>query len=147
MPDDGADEQARDAARYREYLAQGWWPRPEDPVAGGGAVPPPPRQAPGPHPVAPLPPASPPPPRAASPLRPIGVGALGLVLGIVAGFVVQDAVAIALFAGGALDGGNGFPLELAALFAFLVPTTAIAGVIVALLIDRRVRRRAGRGGR
>ncbi|MFD5215358.1 hypothetical protein [Microbacterium sp. NPDC058345] len=68
--------------------------------------------------------------------------ALGLAAGLLCGFLIQDAVAIALVAGGALNGRAGdLPLELAMLFGLLMPTFAIIGVVVAMLVDRRIRRR------
>lgn len=71
-------------------------------------------------------------------MRKLGIGFLGLLGGLLAGFIVHDVLARVL-----LDDGM-FPdsLPLALLVGFLAPALAIVGVVVALAIDnRRTRRR------
>lgn len=71
-------------------------------------------------------------------MRKLGIGLLGLLGGLLAGLIVHDVLARIL-----LDDGR-FPdsLPVALLIGFLTPTFAIAGVVLALVVDnRRTRRR------
>lgn len=77
-------------------------------------------------------------------LRAVGVGVIGLIAGLFAGWVIQDLIGIAF-----VIGGGGLPLEVGVLTGMLMPLTAVAGVVGAVLIDRHSarRRRVGAGPR
>lgn len=66
-------------------------------------------------------------------MRTIGIAALGLAGGILAGLVVQDVLARLLLDDGVFP--NSLPLAL--LVGFLTPAAAVTGVVLALLLDRR----------
>lgn len=68
--------------------------------------------------------------------RSIGIGALGLMAGLFAAFVLQDVLGMVFV----LNGGS-FPLGIAAVIGSFMPMFAVAGVVVALLIDRKARAR------
>ncbi len=81
---------------------------------------------------------SPQPPARKSPSvwRSIGIGALGLVAGLFAAFVLQDVLGMVF-----VLNGSSFPLGIAAVIGSFMPILAVAGVVVALLIDRKTRAR------
>ena len=71
-------------------------------------------------------------------MRKLGVAVLGLFIGLVTGLLLTDVIArLALAAGVHLPDA----LPLAILLGFLSPILAVAGVVVALGIDGRARRR------
>ncbi len=74
--------------------------------------------------------------RSASTLRSVGIGALGLLAGLLAALVLQDILAIAF-----LRSGGGLPLELGVLIGSFMPILAVVGAVLALLIDRNARMR------
>lgn len=74
-------------------------------------------------------------------MRKFGIGLLGLFVGFLVGFIVQDVLARVLLDDGAFPDS----LPLALLVGFLVPALAAAGVVVALAIDKRRRRHRSRG--
>ena len=69
---------------------------------------------------------------------------IGLIAGLFAGWVIQDLIGIAF-----VIGGGGLPLEICVLIGMLMPLTAVAGVVSAVLLDRHSarRRRVGAGPR
>lgn len=73
--------------------------------------------------------------------RAIGIGALGMLGGVFAATLIPDALGIAYV----LLGGE-FPIEVAVVLGSFLPVIAVAGAVVALLVDRRVRARRGSGG-
>lgn len=86
-------------------------------------------------------PAQPPVAKPPSVWRSIGIGALGLIAGLVAALVLQDVLGMAFVLNGA-----SFPLGIAAVIGSFMPILAVTGVVVALLIDRKARaRRPGSG--
>ena len=75
-------------------------------------------------------------------MRSLGVGVLGLFLGLLAGCVVTEIAAVALMG----DTGQlpeSTPLLLA--LGYTTPALAVVGVIVALLVDRRIRKKSDHG--
>ncbi len=64
-------------------------------------------------------------------MRKIGIGALGLVGGLLLALVVQDLLAVTFVRDGTI------PLALGIVLGFLMPVLAVLGAIVALLIDGR----------
>lgn len=147
QPDDQA-EPAPDA--YRDYLSQSWWPlpsehQPVDSQPPPHATHPPASQHPAPYPLpqysqSPTP-ALPPVRRSAGAWRSVGIGALGLIGGFLAAIILQDLIGVAL-----LSGGGGLPLAGALLIASLIPALSIIGAVVALVVDRSVRRGRERSG-
>lgn len=122
---------------FRRHRAQTWWPQPpgDAPAEQHASHPQEGLPAPLPSPAAALPT-----PDARGPVRPAGirtVGAalLGLMLGALAGFVMQDAVAVASLASGGLN------WEVVAVFAVLLPLLAVGGAVVGIRIERRSARR------
>jgi hypothetical protein len=77
-------------------------------------------------------------------VRQLGVAILGLIGGLLVGFLVHDVVARVALAG---DGQLSLPLPLALFLGFFIPVMAVVGLVVALAIDRRRRQQAGRAGR
>lgn len=61
----------------------------------------------------------------------MGIGGLGLVGGALLGIIVQDILATAFFR------DRTFPVTLGIAFVFLIPSCAVLGAVVALLIDRQ----------
>lgn len=137
---------------FRQHQAQNWWPQPPSPDAPAAGTPPQhgvplnphsgqPSTVPAPPVAPPAPPLAPPAPSAPAPrsaLRDVGVGALGLVAGLVIGLIIQDAIGIAFLAGGA-----SLMSTAGVLLGWLLPTCAVAGVVAAVLIDRSVVRKRG----
>ncbi len=75
-------------------------------------------------------------------MRALGVSVLGLFCGLFVGFLTTEVIAvIALGSDGQLP--DSMPLTL--LLGYLTPVFAIAGIVVALLVDSRIRRRGGDG--
>jgi hypothetical protein len=71
-------------------------------------------------------------------MRKLGVAFIGLISGLLVGFLFTDVVArIAMFGSGQLPDS----LPLALLLGFLSPALAIAGTVLALVIDGRMQRR------
>lgn len=71
-------------------------------------------------------------------MRTLGVALVGLVCGLLAGLLVQEAVARLV-----LSGGGQFPdsTALALFLGFVTPALAVAGAVAAPVIDARTRRR------
>ncbi len=122
---------------FLRHRAQTWWPQPpgDAPAEQRAGHPREGLPAPPSSPAAPLPT-----PDARGPVRPAGirtVGAalLGVVIGALAGFVIQDAVAVASLASGGLN------WEVVAIFAVLLPLLAVGGAVVGIRIERRSARR------
>ncbi|MDR7186808.1 hypothetical protein J2X85_003869 [Microbacterium trichothecenolyticum] len=65
---------------------------------------------------------------------------IGLIAGLFAGWVIQDLIGIAF-----VTGGGRFPLEIGVLIGMLMPVTAVAGVVTAVLVDRHSARRKRAG--
>ncbi|MGJ3509638.1 hypothetical protein [Enemella sp. A6] len=85
-------------------------------------------------------PAQPRPTKPPSTWRSIGVGALGLVAGLLVALLLQDLIAMVF----ALSGGSA-PVGAAVVIGSFTPIIAVTGVIVALFIDRRIRTRRREG--
>lgn len=64
-------------------------------------------------------------------MRKVGIGALGLVGGVLLALVVQDLLAAAFLQGGTI------PIPLGIVFGFLMPVFGVLGAVIAVLIDRR----------
>lgn len=71
-------------------------------------------------------------------MRTIGIGALGLIGGVLSALVVQDLLAVAFVREGTV------PDALVVVLALLMPVMALLGVVVAVLLDRQAKRRANR---
>jgi hypothetical protein len=76
-------------------------------------------------------------------MRRIGVTVLGLASGLLAGLIVHDVLARVLLDDGAFPDS----LPAALLVGFLTPALAVAGAVVALVVDSRRARRGSRGPR
>jgi hypothetical protein len=72
-------------------------------------------------------------------MRRLGIGALGLIGGALAGFVIVDLLATALVR----SGGASLATGVGPLLGGLTPAAAVAGMFVALAADRRSRDRQG----
>ncbi|MGH3728725.1 MAG: hypothetical protein ACRDTU_08215 [Micromonosporaceae bacterium] len=73
-------------------------------------------------------------------MRAPGVGILGLFCGLLAGFMVTEIVAVSVMGpGGQLP--ESLPLMI--VLGWISPVMAVVGVVVALLIDGRIRSRNG----
>ncbi|MGH3658629.1 MAG: hypothetical protein ACRDUA_18390 [Micromonosporaceae bacterium] len=73
-------------------------------------------------------------------MRALGVGILGLFCGLLAGFMVTEIVAVSVMGpGGQLP--ESLPLMI--VLGWISPVMAVVGVVVALLIDGRIRSRNG----
>ena len=71
-------------------------------------------------------------------MRKLGVAFIGLIGGLLVGFLVHEVIArIAMSGSGQISDS----LPLALVLGFLAPALAIVGVVVALVIDCRMRRR------
>lgn len=70
-------------------------------------------------------------------MRKLGIGVLGLFCGLLVALVVIEVIARAALADGGTPSGG-----VAAVLGLTMPVLAVAGVLVALLIDSRIR--AGR---
>ena len=71
-------------------------------------------------------------------MRKLGVAFIGLITGLLVGFLFTDVIArIAMSGSGQLPDS----LPLALLLGFLSPALAIAGTVLALVIDSRMQRR------
>jgi hypothetical protein len=68
-------------------------------------------------------------------MRKVGIGALGLIGGVLLAVVVQDLLARAFVRDGAV------PLPLALVLGFMIPVFAVLGVVGAILADNRRLRR------
>lgn len=75
-------------------------------------------------------------PRTGGGLRSVGIGALGLIGGVLAAMILQDIIGVAFLR----DGGEGH-LGLAMAIGLLMPILSIAGVGVALAVDYSARSR------
>lgn len=71
-------------------------------------------------------------------MRQLGIGVLGLFSGLLLGLLVMEVVSRAAVANGT-DIGGSLPLSL--FLGFVAPVLAVVGVVVSLLIDRRVRQK------
>ena len=71
-------------------------------------------------------------------MRPLGAALVGLVGGLLAGFLIQEVVARLV-----LSGGGQFPdsTALALFLGFVAPALAVAGAVAGPVIDARARRR------
>jgi hypothetical protein len=72
--------------------------------------------------------------------RSVGVGALGLVGGVLMALVVQDLLAVAFISDGSVAPA------LIAVVAFLIPVCGALGTVVAVILDNRSRKRRGSDG-
>jgi hypothetical protein len=71
-------------------------------------------------------------------MRKLGVAFIGLISGLLVGFLIHEVIArIAMSGSGQLPDS----LPLALLLGFLTPALAIVGTVVALVVDGRIRRR------
>jgi len=75
-------------------------------------------------------------------MRRLGVAVLGLLGGVVVGYLLTEAIAITAVFG---VGGGQLPdsMLLALLLRSITPALALAGVVVALVVDGRTRRPYG----
>jgi hypothetical protein len=75
-------------------------------------------------------------------MRRFGVAVLGLLCGVVVGFLLTEAIAITAVFG---IGGGQLPdsMLLALLLRSITPALALAGVVVALVVDGRTHRPDG----
>ena len=71
-------------------------------------------------------------------MRKLGVAFMGLIGGLLVGFLVHEVVARIVMSG---SGQLPDSLSLAIVLGFLAPALAIVGVVAALVIDGRMRRR------
>lgn len=69
-------------------------------------------------------------------MRKFGVAVLGLLVGIVAGFILTEVIAVIALG----SFGAALPMPLAMLLGFITPVLAVVGIFVALGIDSRTRR-------
>lgn len=130
-------DEARTDAALRHLKARGQWPQPSNPA------PPAPQHAPAlwlaAEPVTPYPSARPscpsasiqPAPRPRSAWRSVGIGALGLVGGVLLALIVQDLLATVFLRDGTI------PIPVALVLGFLMPAFGVLGVVIAILIDNR----------
>jgi hypothetical protein len=77
------------------------------------------------------------PERKEHPLRTLGVALVGLVVGLLAGVLVQEVIARVAVSGGQFPDSTALALFL----GFVTPALAIAGVVAAPIIDGRMRHR------
>lgn len=68
-------------------------------------------------------------------MRTVGIGALGVVGGVLLALIVQDLLATAFLSSGTIPIGAGLGL------GFLIPLFAVLGAITAVLIDHRSAKR------
>lgn len=68
-------------------------------------------------------------------MRKVGIGALGVIGGVLLALIVQDLLATAFFSNGTIPPGPGIVL------GFLMPVFAVLGAVVAVLIHHRSTRR------
>jgi hypothetical protein len=71
-------------------------------------------------------------------VRKLGVAFMGLIGGLLVGFLVHEVVARIVMSG---SGQLPNSLSLALVLGFLAPALAVVGAVVALVIDNRMRRR------
>ena len=64
-------------------------------------------------------------------MRKVGIGALGLIGGVLLALIVQDLLAVAVLQDGTI------PLALALVIGFLIPAFGVLGTVVAILLDSR----------
>ena len=69
-------------------------------------------------------------------MRTLGAALVGLVGGLLTGFLIQEVVARLV-----LSGGGQLPDSTALSLGFVTPTLAVAGAVAAPVIDARTRRR------
>lgn len=72
-------------------------------------------------------------------MRILGIGLLGLLGGLLCGFIIHDVLARVLLDDGRLP--DSMPLAL--LLGFMTPALGVIGVLLALVIDSRRARRRG----
>ncbi|GAB3536119.1 hypothetical protein GCM10027403_15750 [Arthrobacter tecti] len=75
-------------------------------------------------------------------MRKVGFGVIGLICGLLAGFIAHDLLAPLLLANG---GSLRAPLPLAILMGLLTPVLAAVGIVVGVLIDSRTAKHPSRG--
>ncbi|MDO5633824.1 MAG: hypothetical protein Q4G34_02975 [Micrococcus sp.] len=79
------------------------------------------------------------PERKGTPMTRVGIGALGSVGGLLLALILQDILAVAFLGHGTI------PFPLAVVVGFLLPTLAVLGAVVAILLDNRNTTRTSKG--
>lgn len=132
----GSDNRPADAEQsitdraISDLNARVHWPQPPNPAPSSVNKPETKPYLPSsPHPY------SPSAPRPRRPWRSIGIGALGVLGGVLLALIVQDILATGFVREGVV------PTGLAIVLGFLIPIFAIFGAIVAVLIDARTAKR------
>lgn len=134
-PRTDADEAHTDAA-IRDLNARVQWPQAPSSTPPSASWP-----ETGPNLSPPSRPPSQPAPRPQNAWRSAGIGALGLVGGVLLALIVQDILATLLVRDGTI------PTGLTVVFGFLMPVFAILGAVIAVLIYNRIAKRQSEGGR
>lgn len=68
-------------------------------------------------------------------MRKVGIGALGVIVGVLLALIVQDLLATAFLSNGAIPVGLGIVL------GFLMPVFAVLGAVIAVLLYNRSAKR------